>query len=170
MIFRSNFSCGSARKIKKKAWALTHPVAWECNQRYLNIPYPSSGLICIKSPKGTGKTYALKKLVAKAQAENRKVLVVTHRIVLGQAICSVVEIPWIEEMNSDGDRKIEGKALGHGLCIDSLHPPSQALFDPTGFEGALVIFDEVEQIFWHALRHPQLAGKIGKQFFRASKL
>lgn len=136
---------------KKKAWALTYPIAWECNQRRLDISYPSSGLICIKSPKDTGKTYALKQLAAKAQAENRKVLVVTHRIVLGRAICEVVQIPWIEEMNSDGDRKIEGKALGYGLCIDSLHPTSQALFYPTAFEGALVIFDEVEQIFWHTL-------------------
>ncbi|MBD0340584.1 MAG: bifunctional DNA primase/helicase, partial [Microcoleus sp. Co-bin12] len=100
---------------------------------------------------GTGKTYALKKLVAKAQAEGRKVLVVTHRIVLGRAICKVVEIPWIEEMNSDADRLIEGKFLGHGLCIDSLHPASQALFNPKAYEGALVIFDEDEQIFWHAL-------------------
>jgi hypothetical protein len=140
-----------SKKNRQKAWALTHPVAWECNQRYLDIPYPNSGLICIKSPKGTGKTYALKKLVAKAQAEGRKVLVVTHRIVLGRAICSVVEIPWIEEMNSDADRKIEGKFLGHGLCIDSLHPTSQASFDPKAYEGALVIFDEDEQIFWHAL-------------------
>ena len=136
---------------RKKAWALTYPIAWECNQRYLDIPYPDSGLICIKSPKGSGKTYALKKLAAKAQAENRKVLVITHRIVLGQAICKVVEIPWIEEMNSDGDRKIEGKALGHGLCIDSLHPTSQAAFDPLAWEGALVVFDEVEQIDWHSL-------------------
>jgi len=140
-----------SKKNRQKAWALTHPVAWECNHRYLDIPYPNSGLICIKSPKGTGKTYALKKLVAKAQAEGRKVLVVTHRIVLGRAICSVVEIPWIEEMNSDADRKIEGKFLGHGLCIDSLHPTSQASFDPKAYEGALVIFDEDEQIFWHAL-------------------
>jgi hypothetical protein len=139
------------KKNREKAWALTHPVAWECNQRYLDIPYPDSGLICIKSPKGTGKTYALKKLVAKAQAEGRKVLVVTHRIVLGRAICSVVEIPWIEEMNSDADRKIEGKILGHGLCIDSLHPTSQASFDPKAYKGALVIFDEDEQIFWHTL-------------------
>ncbi|MBD0312180.1 MAG: DUF3854 domain-containing protein, partial [Microcoleus sp. T3-bin5] len=140
-----------SKENRQKAWALTHPVAWECNQRYLDIPYPSSGLICIKSPKGTGKTYALKKLVAKAQAEGRKVLVVTHRIVLGRAICKVVEIPWIEEMNSDADRLIEGKFLGHGLCIDSLHPASQALFNPKAYEGALVIFDEDEQIFWHAL-------------------
>jgi hypothetical protein len=54
-------------------------------------------------------------------------------------------------MNSDADRKIEGKFLGHGLCIDSLHPTSQASFDPKAYEGALVIFDEDEQIFWHAL-------------------
>jgi hypothetical protein len=136
---------------KKKAWALTHSVAWECNQRYLDIPYPDSGLICVKSPKGSGKTVALRKLAAKAQAENRKVLVLTHRIVLGRAICAVVGIPWIEEMNSDGDRFIEGKALGHGLCIDSLHPTSQASFDPLAWEGALIIFDEAEQVFWHAL-------------------
>src|SRR4028119_1782125 len=140
-----------SKKNRQKAWALTHPVAWECNQRYLDIPYPNSGLICIKSPKGTGKTVALRKLAAKALAENRKVLVLTHRIVLGRAICQVVEIPWIEEMNSDGDRFIEGKALGHGLCIDSLHPTSQASFDPLAWEGALIIFDEAEQVFWHAL-------------------
>jgi hypothetical protein len=142
---------GLSKKNREKAWALTYPIAWECNQRYLDIPYPDSGLICIRSPKGTGKTYALKQLAAKAQAENRKVLVVTHRIVLGRAICQVVGIPWIEEMNTDGDRKIEGKYLGHGLCIDSLHPTSQAAFDPLAWEGALIIFDEVEQCDWHAL-------------------
>jgi len=139
------------KETRKKAWALTHPIAWECNQRYLDIPYPDSGLIYVKSPKGSGKTYALRKLAAKAQAESRKVLVLTHRIVLGRAICQVVGIPWIEEMNTSGDRKIEGKALGHGLCIDSLHPTSQAFFDPLAWKGALIIFDEVEQVFWHAL-------------------
>jgi hypothetical protein len=142
---------GLSKKNRQKAWALTHPVVWECNQRYLDIPYPDSGLICIKSPKNTGKTVALRKLAAKALAENRKVLVLTHRIVLGRAICQVVEILWIEEMNSDGDRKIEGNALGYGLCIDSLHPTSQASFDPLAWEGALIIFDEAEQVFWHAL-------------------
>ncbi|HEU0144892.1 MAG TPA: DUF3854 domain-containing protein, partial [Nitrososphaera sp.] len=55
---------------KKKAWALTHPVAWECNQQYLDIPY-HSGLVGVKSPKGTGKTYDLIKLIAQAHAEGR---------------------------------------------------------------------------------------------------
>ncbi|CAA9378570.1 DNA primase, partial [uncultured Microcoleus sp.] len=140
-----------SKENKKKAWALTYPITWECNQRYLDIPYPDSGVICVRSPKGTGKTHALIKLVAKAHAEGRKVLLLTHRIVLGRAICKAVGIPWIEEMNSDGDRKIEGKAMGYGLCIDSLHPTSQAAFDPYAWENALIIFDEVEQVFWHAL-------------------
>jgi hypothetical protein len=141
---------GFSKEIRKKAWALTHPVAWECNQRYLDIPY-HSGLVGVKSPKGTGKTYDLIKLIAQAHAEGRKVLLLTHRIVLGRAICKAVGIPWIEEMNSDADRKTEGKAMGFGLCVDSLHPLSQAAFNPLAWEGALVIVDEAEQVFWHAL-------------------
>src|SRR6476469_9299825 len=116
------------KETRKKAWALTQPIAWECNQRYLDIPYPDSGLICVKSPKGSGKTYALRKLAAKAQAENRKVLVVTHRIVLGAAICEVAQIPWIEEMNGDSDRKLRGKVLGTGFGTDTWHQTFQQLF------------------------------------------
>jgi hypothetical protein len=139
-----------SKKNRQKAWALTYPIAWECNQRYLDIPY-HSGLVGVKSPKGTGKTYDLIKLIAQTHAQGRKVLLLTHRIVLGRAICKAVGIPWIEEMNSDADRFIEGKAMGFGLCIDSLHPLSQAAFDPLAWEGALVIVDEVEQVFWHLL-------------------
>ncbi|MEG4446681.1 DUF3854 domain-containing protein [Microcoleus sp. AT9_B4] len=139
-----------SKKNREKAWALTHPIAWECNQRHLDIPY-HSGLIGVKSPKGTGKTYDLIKLIAQAHTEGRKVLLLTHRIVLGRAICKAVGIPWIEEMNSDADRKTEGKAMGFGLCVDSLHPLSQATFNPLAWEGALVIVDEVEQVFWHTL-------------------
>src|SRR4028118_915040 len=139
-----------SKKNRQKAWALTYPIAWECNQRYLSIPY-HSGLIGVKSPKGTGKTYDLIKLIAQTHAQGRKVLLLTHRIVLGRAICEAVGIPWIEEMNSDANRKTEGKAMGFGLCVDSLHPLSQAAFDPLAWEGALVIVDEAEQVFWHAL-------------------
>jgi hypothetical protein len=73
---------GFSKEIRKKAWALTHPAAWECNQRYLDIPY-HSGLVGVKSPKGTGKTYDLIKLIAQTHAQGRKVLLLTHRIVLG---------------------------------------------------------------------------------------
>jgi hypothetical protein len=43
-----------SKKNRQKAWALTYPIAWECNQRYLSIPY-HSGLIGVKSPKERGK-------------------------------------------------------------------------------------------------------------------
>jgi hypothetical protein len=37
------------------------------------------------------------------------------------------------------------------LCIDSLHPLSQAKFNPEDWSGAIVIIDECEQVIWHAL-------------------
>jgi hypothetical protein len=37
------------------------------------------------------------------------------------------------------------------LCIDSLHPLSQAKFNPEDWLGAIVIIDECEQVIWHAL-------------------
>jgi hypothetical protein len=117
----------------------------------------------VKSPKGTGKTYDLIKVNSlKAHAQGRKVLLADSPIVLGRAICKAVGIPWIEEMNSDADRKTEGKAMGFGLCVDSLHPLSQAAFNPLAWEGALVIVDEAEQFFGtRSMR--QLAGKTAKQ-------
>ncbi|HEY9864400.1 MAG TPA: plasmid replication protein, CyRepA1 family [Candidatus Obscuribacterales bacterium] len=41
--------------------------------------------------------------------------------------------------------------FGFGLCIDSLHPLSQAKFNPSEWSDAVIILDEVEQIIWHLL-------------------
>ncbi len=131
-----------------KLWALTYAPALDLNQPYLGaLPYPETGLVAIKSPKGTGKTTALKPLIAGAIAEGRKVLAITHRIQLGRAICEGLGISWIDDV-----RDVETKTLaGYGLCIDSLHPNSQAQFNPQDWQGAIVILDEVEQVLWHAL-------------------
>lgn len=59
-------------------WALTYKPAIDLNQPFLgDLPYPSSGLVGIKSAKGTGKTTALQKLIRSAIATGRKVLVIT---------------------------------------------------------------------------------------------
>ncbi len=129
-------------------WALTYRPALVVNRPYLGqIPYPTSGLACIKSAKGTGKTTALQPLITAAIGVGRKVLVITHRIQLGRAICNSIGIDWIEEVK---ESETQGM-LGYGLCIDSLHPTSQARFNPEAWKGAIVILDEVEQIIWHAL-------------------
>lgn len=132
----------------RQHYSLTFIPSLRLNQRYLgDIPFPSSGLAAVKSAKGTGKTYALRKLIAKASYSGRRTLVITHRIQLGRAICDALGIDWIEDM-----RQSETKGLlGVGLCIDSLHPESQARFNPLDWAGTIVVLDEVEQVLWHAL-------------------
>lgn len=125
-------------------WTLTYPPSLVLNQAYLgNLPYPETGLACIRSAKGTGKTTALRQLIQ--DSGDRKVLVITHRIQLGKAICQSLGIDWIEDVQDSEVNR------GYGLCIDSLHPNSKARFNPADWEGAIVILDEVEQVLWHAL-------------------
>ncbi|KAM3094232.1 plasmid replication protein, CyRepA1 family [Phormidesmis sp. 146-35] len=131
-----------------RLWSLTYAPTIVLDQPYLrDLPYPTSGLVGVKSAKGTGKTTALQKLIRGAIAQGRKVLVITHRIQLGKAICQGLGIDWIEELP---ESETQGQ-FGYGLCIDSLHPHSKARFNPEDWEGAIVILDEVEQVLWHAL-------------------
>lgn len=132
----------------QQQWSLTYPATITLNQPYLNaLPYPSSGIACIKSAKGTGKTTALQPLIHQAIKTGRRVLVITHRIQLGRAICHSIGIDWIEDIHHSETQGL----LGYGLCIDSLHPLSQARFCAADWHGAIVIIDEVEQVLWHAL-------------------
>lgn len=121
----------------------------ELNQKYLgSLEIPQSArLVCIKSPKGTGKTEALIRIVADAMDRGQRVLLLTHRVQLGQAICDRVGLNYVTELRTAG----EGALFGYGLCIDSLHPESQARFNAAEWEDALVIVDECEQVFWHLL-------------------
>jgi hypothetical protein len=135
--------------LARESWLLTYPASLKLNSRYLGkLPYPESGLACIKAPKGTGKTQALTNLVSQAlDTGERRVLIITHRIQLGRAICASLGINYIDETRDSA----LGKLFGYGLCIDSLHPLSQANFNPEDWEGAIVIIDECEQVIWHAL-------------------
>ncbi|MFM7425101.1 MAG: plasmid replication protein, CyRepA1 family [Elainella sp.] len=133
----------------QQVWSLTYPVGLRLNQPYLGaLAYPATGLVAIKSPKGTGKTTALQPLIQQALQQGRRVLVISHRIQLGRAICSSLGIPWIESL---ARQDLHQPHQSYGLCIDSLHPHSQAQFDPQTWQGAIVIFDEVEQVLWHGL-------------------
>lgn len=133
-------------------WKLSYEVAWEVNKRYLgSVPFPRSGLSGLLSAKGTGKTYGLKELCHQAEREGRKVLLITHRIVLGRAICETLGLTWIEDKFNSKEERLETDLFGFGLCADSLHPLSMANFNPEDWEGAIVIIDEFEQVIWHIL-------------------
>ena len=128
---------------------LTYPADITVNRRYLGeMTIPNSAqLVAIKSPKGTGKTHSLESVVGDAIANGQWVLVVGHRVQLVEALCHRFGIPYITEV-----RESEfGSVLGYGLCIDSLHPQSQARFKAENWHDGVVIVDECEQVIWHAL-------------------
>lgn len=119
------------------------------NQRYLGeavIP-GSSKLVVIKAAKGTGKTEFLARQVQQAIYERQKVLVLTHRVQLGEALCDRFGIDYVTEIRTSET----GGVLGYGLCVDSMHKDSQARFNPNDWSNAVVIIDECDQVFWHLL-------------------
>jgi hypothetical protein len=148
---------GGAEPIAKirarQLWGLRkYETAWQVNKEKLgSLPFPSKGIAGVSSGKGTGKTFGLKELCLEAGREGRKVLLLTHRIVLGRAICQTVGLTWIEDKYNSKDDKQDVDLFGYGLCVDSLHPESQAQFNAADWEGAIVIIDEVEQVIWHLL-------------------
>ena len=128
-------------------WQLTYNTI-NLNQRWVSdLDIPDTGLICLKSPPGTGKTELFVKLVEKQMAVGIKTLVATHRIQLGKAIVGRIGLDWIEDKLK---REYFG-IFGYGLCVDSLHPHSQARFNPDCWQEATFIIDEAEQVINHLL-------------------
>jgi len=128
---------------------LTYPPAISLNQRFLGeILIPASEkFIILKAPKGTGKTESLTLEVAKAHERGQRVLVITHRIQLGEALCNRFGVNYVTEIHDSET----GDLLGYGVCIDSLHGNSQAKFNPSDWSNDIVIIDEADQVFWHLL-------------------
>lgn len=115
----------------------------------LVIPKNTQSLF-IKSPKATGKTEYLACLVEPFIREGRKVLLLTHRVQLGKALCDRLGIPYIEELRESET----GQLLGYGLCHHSMHSKSGAKFDPQEWEAAIIIIDELVQVLWDILSSP----------------
>jgi hypothetical protein len=130
---------------------LTISPALTLNSRYLGeIPFPTSGLVGIKSAKGTGKTTALQTIVQQAKSRNQPVLLITHRIQLGRFLCEKIGIGWginnDSLVRSDRFHARYQSTPSLGLCIDSLWK-----LNPKDWQGAILILDEVEQSLWHLL-------------------
>jgi hypothetical protein len=133
---------------------LTIPAAITVNCPYLEkIPFPTSGLVGVKSAKGTGKTTALQGIVQQAKSRNQPVLLITHRIILGRFLCDKIGIKWgieHETWSIEADELPVTYPLpitpSLGLCVDSIWK-----LKPEDWRGAILILDEVEQSLWHLL-------------------
>jgi Domain of unknown function (DUF3854) len=126
---------------------LTYLPALTLDQRYLGkLPFPQSGLIGIKSAKGTGKTTALEAIVQQAKTKNQPVLLITHRIQLGRFLCEKIGVNWLNPLSKTHYPLPTTHYPSLGLCIDSIWK-----LHPQHWQGAIVILDEVEQSLWHLL-------------------
>ena len=97
---------------------LTHPPDVALNQRFigeLSVP-DHAKLIVVKAAKGTGKTEWLVAEVAKAQERCQKVLVLTHRVQRGEALCNRFGIDYVTELKTSDT----GEVLGYELGFDSI--------------------------------------------------
>ncbi|MEC4991646.1 MAG: plasmid replication protein, CyRepA1 family, partial [Oscillatoria sp. PMC 1068.18] len=131
---------------------LTKVIDISLNQKYLGdirqyVEGKDSYLLVVKSAKGTGKTEAIIAHVEEAKRVGQRVIILTHRIQLGQALCNRFGIDYVTESRSSETRGV----FGYGLCIDSLHSGSQAKFNVYEWQDALVIIDEVDQVLKHLL-------------------
>jgi hypothetical protein len=128
---------------------LTYAPSLTLQNRYLpdlDIPEQTQ-FVAIQSPKGTGKTRCLENIVKQAIARHQPVLVIGHRVRLVQELCQRFGLGYISDLKENP----VGQLRGYGLCIDSLHPQSQAQFNPQQWSDCLIIIDEVEQVLWHIL-------------------
>jgi DNA primase len=140
---------------------LTYPITLQVNQRYLSpVEIPQTAqIIGIKSPKGTGKTRLIEHIVKQAKKSGQRVLVISHRIRLVEALCQRFGLKYLQGIETNSPQET---TPGYGLCIDSLHPGSRANFHAESWSDSVIIIDEVEQVLWHGLnsdtcRHQRVA-------------
>lgn len=140
----------------KQLKELTYPVDQKLNRRYLlnqdnpndTLPPTDAQLIGVRSPKGTGKTHWMAWYTSPLLSSGEKrILLLTHRIQLSTQTADRLCIPYVTDVKDCETKNL----LGMGLCIDSLHPNSQARFKPEYWGNSVVIIDEVMQVIWHLL-------------------
>lgn len=117
------------------------------NQRYIGdlSAYEDKKWVAIRAPKGTGKSHALIKIISEKLRAGTPVILITHRVQLGEELSERLGVPYISDLGP------QGQMLGFGLCIDSLHPGSKARFNGEDWRDAVVILDEAEQLIEHAI-------------------
>ncbi len=151
---------------------LRHPATQRLNQaEFQPQNLPSQGLVVLASPKGTGKTKAIVKLVEAAP----RVIALGHRISLMRNLCDRMGLDYRTDLDEFRGQALNGSGITHrvGLCVDSL-----GKIDPQEFAGGIVVIDEFMQVLRHLLlsntcnqngKRPALLARLG-QIIRVAKL
>lgn len=118
---------------------------------------PEYDVTFIKSPKGSGKTEWLQKLVERHKAAGNSILLIGHRRTLINATAQRLGLVSYLKMSGSGDgdesmAEIVQEGYNeprphYAICLDSM----VARLDPRHHHYDLVVIDEVEQVFSHLL-------------------
>lgn len=114
------------------------------NVRYLNASLFDSNadIIACKSAKGTGKSHALKQVLANEPS----IINLTHRRQLSKELASRWGLDYISEDNLHTSMRLS-------MCVDSL--PKFVDYSHCAslnrWKDGIVVMDECEQVLWHAL-------------------
>ena len=110
----------------------------------------------LKAGKGLGKTETIARKIAELRVKypHKAIIVLTHRVKLGQALSVRFGVDFIEAHRDEIARFGGGYSADQGgvvLVADSLHSRSGARFAPDFWQDAIVVIDECEQFCWHLL-------------------
>jgi hypothetical protein len=110
------------------------------------IPSPEDApLVVLQAPMGCGKTEAIAAALQPLAAVGVPVLMPSHRKALGQAAAEQVGVPWCPSPGSDA--RLQGVAG----CLDSWCPDSALQISHSGWDGGVMVLDELMQALEHLL-------------------
>jgi hypothetical protein len=130
----------------------------KARKRYLADIHPpeDAKFWFLRAGKGLGKTETIARKLQELREKypHKPIIVLTHRVKLGQALAGRFGVDFIEDHKSEIARFGGGYSADQGgvvLVADSLHSRSGARFAPEFWQDAIVVIDEVEQFCWHLL-------------------
>lgn len=130
------------------------------------------GITLIKSPKGTGKTQYLKRVVKEMKAKKKKVLLVGHRRSLLRALSKELDLDCYLGDDKKSESKIRNSNKKYfAVSVDSISTCLNTASD----KFDVILIDESEQVFSHLISDTMqfsvrnLSYKILKHYIRMSK-
>lgn len=121
-------------------------------------PPDDAVIVGIRAFKGTNKTGSLAeylrdfinsnyRTIDVAKRQQYRILGVVHRQQLAGVNADRFDVDYFNDMKQSLTKGL----YGYFLCHHSLHPHSQAKFDPQQWDKGLAVFDEIEQVIWDLL-------------------
>ena len=117
--------------------------------------FSKNQLICIRAPKGSGKTESIAQALAQHQYNRGKTLSLTHRQTLNNEQAKRFSLTNVNDSETDEFKGVFGKVL----CFDSLLKVARGEQELESLQGAWLLLDEADQSLWHLLDAKTEVGK-----------